>query len=88
MNAPTIQENPMAAASFETEKKNIFGSRYTFTFLNQTFAKWEDCSLQCSESVGGRIPSVVTKEQWNALVNFLSESHNDTSSLIDGLILL
>jgi len=27
--------------------------------------------------MGGRIPSVVTKEQWNALVNFLSDSHND-----------
>ena len=61
----------------KTEKKNLFGSKFTFTFLNQTFANWYECSLQCLVSVGGRIPSVVTKEQWNALVNFLSESHND-----------
>ena len=63
---------------YKTDKNNIFGSRYTFTFVNETFANLDECIQQCYESFGGRIPSVVTKEQWNAFVNFLAENHNDT----------
>ena len=51
------------------------------------FARWIDCMRHCQDT-GGRIPKIVTLEEWKKVNNFLKEFYASASYKLGGYWLL
>ena len=54
-------------------KDQLVSKGNSFVFVNKSFPTLDKCMQHCDEMVGGRVPSIVTEEEYLELVEFLSD---------------
>ena len=53
-------------------RAQLFNTKRIFVYLNIVCLTLDECMQHCDEKVGGRVPSIVTREEFDEVVDFLS----------------
>ena len=70
----TYEHGDVTKSFIKTE--NLLSPKIPFVFVNVSFSTLDKCIQHCDEKVGGRVPTIISKGEYEELVEFLSHYEN------------